>query len=328
MLSTPGSVIHRFREQGPNAQFVPEPTRVLGIPNSRHGAALRKDAAASLGEHVLAATLRDGLLAQPWRGVVIDGRRTLDPLTRASAALLACGPGAVLSRETAAALHGCTVVQSPEVHVTVPYSRWVRSRSGLIVHHDRFVDDDVETCHGMPVMELELAIADLLCTQRRWVALACLDQALAGRSDQQVGAFVAAVDRRLAVRDDRRGILQAESLLCLGTSGADSPQESRLRLLVIDAGFPIPVTQHRILTLSGELIYKLDIAWPELRIALEYDGYEAHEGREEYDSERDRRMVGRGWRVIRVRKEDLVNPEPFLAQLRQAFADRHFSIST
>lgn len=266
------------------------------------------------------------MLAQPWRGVVVDGRRALDPLTRASAALFACGPGAVLSRETAASLQGCTVVRSPEVHVTVPYSRWVRRKSGLIVHHDRFADEDVESCQGMPVMELGLAIADVLCTQRRWVALACLDQALAGRSDSEVRAFVAAVGRRLEKRDDRRGIRQAESLLCLGTSGAESPQESRLRLLAIDAGFPIPATQHRIVTLNGQLIYKLDIAWPELRIALEYDGYEAHEGREEYDAERDRRMVGRGWRIIRVRNEDFLNPEPLLAQLRQAFAERNFSL--
>lgn len=305
----------------------PHSAWVFGIPNSDHGAARRADVAAAVGERVLRGAVRDGVVAAPWRGVVVDGRRVLDPITRAAAALLVCGRDAVVSHHTAAALHGCTAADDVNVHVTVPYSSWVRSKSGLAVHHDRFSADDVVSRHGLRTFIVEVAIAELLCIATRWVALACLDQALAGRSDSQVGEFIAAVDQRLAVRDNRRGIRVAESLICLGTSGAESPQESRLRLAVIDAGFPNPVTQHPVRTLAGDLLYRIDIAWPELRIGLEYDGYEAHEGRAEYDAERDRRLAARGWRIIRVRREDFVNPARFLAVLRQAFADRHFSIS-
>jgi hypothetical protein len=279
-----------------------------------------------LGERVVRGALRDGVLAQPWRGVVVDGKRNLHPLTRAAAGLLAGGAGAVLSRNTAAALQGCTAATSVDVHITVPYTNWVRSKPGLVVHHDRFDEDEVILRDGLPVLPLVAAVTDLLCAETRWVALACLDQALAGLSDIEAGAFIADVDRRLVDRDDRRGIRAAEGLLCLGTGLAESPQESRLRLLVTDSGFPNPVPQHKIVTLDGRLLFRLDLAWPELRIALEYDGYEAHEGRQRNDAERDLQMAGRGWQVIRVRKGDLADPAPFLGALRQAFRERRYPL--
>lgn len=287
-----------------------------------HCVARRADAVSQLGKYAVEAALRNGSLIQPWRGVVIDARRALDPLTRAAAAVLACGEEAALSRQTAAAIHGCSAALTKDVHVTMPYSHWVRSKPELVVHHDRFSEDDVETLCELPVLALDLTIAELLCTERRWLALAYLDQVLLGASDQRVEEFVSAVAARLARRDDRRGIHNARFLLGLGVNGAESPQESRLRLLVVDAGFPVPVCQYRILTLSGDLLYKLDLAWPELRLGLEYDGVEAHEGREQHDAERDRRLAARGWQIIRVRKADFVDPTRLIDELRRAFADR------
>ncbi|TNC20704.1 DUF559 domain-containing protein [Amycolatopsis alkalitolerans] len=299
---------------------------VFGIPNSEHGAARRRDVANALGERALRGALKDGVFVQLWRGIVVDGKRVLDPVTRASAALLLAGKDAVLSRNTAAVLHGLTAAEAFEVHVTVPYSSWVRSTTGLVVHHGRFTGEDVVTRYGLPVFSLDAVITELLCGEVRWKALACLDQALAGLSDRNTKALLDAVDLHLMHRDDRRGVRIAESLLALGVRGAESPQESRLRLVITDAGFPNPVTQHPIFTLSGELLYRLDLAWPELRIGVEYDGYEAHEGRDDYDSERDRRLAGRGWRIVRVRKEDLAEPARFLAELRLAFSERRYPL--
>lgn len=301
---------------------------VLSIGQFEHGVARRQDAAALLGEYRLRAALREGVVVQLWRGVVVDGARALDPVTRATAAILACGPRATISHRSAAGLHGCTVAAGTTVHVTVPYGSAVRSRSGLVVHHGDLRAADSETLHGLPVTVLDHAVTEVLCGERpRWIALACLDQALAGRGDADAMAFRRAVAARLAARDSNRGIRVAEALLSLGTTGADSPQESRLRLLIVDAGFPVPETQHRILNLAGVLVYKLDIAWPELMIGVEFDGFAAHEGREEYDAERDRRLAARGWRTIRVRKADLANPGPFLAELRRAFAQRGARLS-
>jgi very-short-patch-repair endonuclease len=94
------------------------------------------------------------------------------------------------------------------------------------------------------------------------------------------------------------------------------------RLLVVEAGFPIPEAQYEIFTIDGRPLYVLDIAWPEVRIALEYDGYAAHEGRESQDTDRDDRMAGRGWITVRATHADLRDPSRVIDELRAAFAKR------
>lgn len=288
----------------------------------RHGAAKRSDLLHALGEQAVRSALRHGLLSQPWRGVVMDTARSLDTVTRCAAGLLAAGPGAVVSHGTAAVLHGCDAAETGELHVTVPYGSTARSRGGLIVHRDRFGDDDVELRYGLPVLSLAPTLVELLCVERRWVALATVDQALAAVPDDRAGALVQSISDRLTLRDDRRGVPGAQALLQLATGAAESPQESRLRLLVVDAGFPVPTPQFQVLDLRGRLLYVFDLAWPDVKIALEYDGYEAHEDRSAYDAERDRRMAERGWLTVRVRKEQLASPEPVLNELWRAFEKR------
>lgn len=296
-------------------------------PHFDHGVALRQDAIALLGQSQVRAALRDGVLVQPWRGVVVDGHDALAPVTHAAAALLHCGPDAVLSHATAAALHGCDAASTHAVHVTVPYPSKVRSKAGLIVHHGDIRAVDVTKMHGLRAVELDHAVAEVLCGTKRWRALACLDQALAASPEGGEQFFRAAVGERLDERDSSRGVRVAASLLRLGDRGAESPQESRMRLVVVDAGLPVPVTQYPIVDLRGVVRYRLDLGWEAPRIGLEYDGVEAHEGREEYDAARDQALAARGWLIIRVRAADLVRPERFLSELWQAFARRGVRLS-
>ncbi|HEV8559359.1 MAG TPA: DUF559 domain-containing protein [Actinophytocola sp.] len=288
-----------------------------------HGAQLRRDLVARFGEHAVRVALRDGLLDQPWRGVFVPRDRATRLETRAAAALLAVRGQAVLSGRTAAALHGCTAAEGDsDIHVTVPYECRADRRPGLMVHHDRFVEADITTRMGMPVLVLDLVIADLLCTEPRRLAFACADQALAALPANQRGTFRAEVDDRLITRDDRRGTRRAEVLLALATGLAESPPESWMRLLVADAGFPLPEPQFEVRDLEGRLVYRLDMAWPEFRVALEYDGYEAHEGRAEADADRDRRLGARGWTVVRATAQDLRKPDRVLGELRRVLAAR------
>ncbi|HEV2783886.1 MAG TPA: DUF559 domain-containing protein [Actinophytocola sp.] len=290
-----------------------------------HHARRRSDLAAELGEHGLRAALRSGALKQLWPGVIVPGLRALELPTRAAAALLFAGEGAVLSGPTAAQLYGCTAATGTDVHVTVPYSRWVRRRPGLVVHHDRFAEEDVGTVLGMPVLALDFVIAELLCTAPKRLALACADQAVALAGAEEGWDFLGAVQDRLVYRDDRRGTLRAAVLLGLATGKAESPPESWLRLLVADAGYPLPEPQYEVRDLDGRVVYRLDLAWPELRIALEYDGYEAHEHRESQDAERDARLRARGWMVIRARAEDMRDSARLLGELAKAFGVRRYA---
>ncbi|GAA2781258.1 hypothetical protein [Saccharopolyspora taberi] len=199
-------------------------------PNTRtssvidHGAMTRPDAERLFGAADLDAALRDRSWVEPWPGVVVPGDREHDPRTRASAALLRAGPTAVLSGATAAAMHGCTAAADDIVHVTIPYYREKRSSPGLVIHQSWVREDDVVELDGLRVHALDVAIADLLCTGPQRMALACLEQALAGLGEQ-APRFRALVEERLARRRDRRGTKQAAGLLGLAWSKPPVPGE-------------------------------------------------------------------------------------------------------
>lgn len=282
----------------------------------------RDDFRAVLGDWGLRSQLADGRLRELWPGVLVLRHRVFDPLVRADAALRYAGPDGALTGRTAAWLQGCPAAVSPTVHVLVPYSRWVRSLQGLVVHHGRNTGADVVQVQGLRVVALEAAITGLLCTDSRRTALALADQAAAQLPATERAAFCARIADRLAARPDRRGTVRATGLLELVTGKADSPPESWLRLLVVEAGFPPPVMQYEVVDLRGRVRWVLDQCWPELRIALEYDGHEAHEERSVDDAARDADLERRGWIVVHVRAADLQNPDRFLRKLWDVYRRR------
>jgi very-short-patch-repair endonuclease len=102
-----------------------------------------------------------------------------------------------------------------------------------------------------------------------------------------------------------RGVRQLRNLLPLVDSGAASPRESRLRLLLIDNGFPVPETQIPILD-GGVAFAYLDMGWRHMQLAVEYDGDQHRTDRPQYvkDMRRLPRIEKKGWEVIRVIAED------------------------
>ncbi|MGW5705861.1 DUF559 domain-containing protein [Amycolatopsis japonica] len=288
----------------------------------RHGAVSRSEADEVLGRRLVLEGLATGVLVQPWRGVVVHAADSLKLATRAQAALLVVGQPAALSGATALALHGISAVEDTRIHVTVPYSRRVKSKPGLAVHQADFRPSDVIELDGLPMFSLDLALADFLCTGDKRTAFAALDEAMRGLLPDHVRTLHANVRDRIVDRRDRRGIHRAVMLLDLATGKADSPPESILRLIVVEAGFPVPEAQYEITTIEGRTLYVLDMAWPARRIALEYDGFASHEERRDYDSERDARMAGRGWITIRASAEDLRDPRRVLSELTKAFERR------
>ena len=293
-----------------------------------HGAHQRHDLVRQFGERRFQAALRGGEVVPLWTGVVVETPRLLDPLTRAAAAQLTAGPRAALCGVTAAHLYGCECVASPTVHIVVPYGRAVRSRHGLVAHHGRFIPEDVEQIDGLRVLALDRVIADLLCILpwrgRASDALAVLDQSLRlARPDHET--FRKAVGARLEERPDNRGTVRARGLLDLGSERAESPPESRLRLVLIEHGFPLPEVNWAITTPDGRELVRLDLAWPGLRICVEYDGWAAHAGREAEDAARAAELRRHGWIVIRVAVGDQRSIAEMLSALRTAFAKRGYT---
>jgi hypothetical protein len=293
----------------------------------RHGAVLRSEADKILGRRVVLEGLRSGVLAQPWRGVIVHAADLLNLPTRAQAALMAVGQPAALSGATSLALHGISAVDDLDVHITVPYPRRTRSRPGLVVHRAAFQASDTTELDGLTMFSLELALADFLCDGDKRTAFAALDEALHGLAPDHCRVLRDNVRDRIVDRVDKRGIHRAQMLLALATGKAESPPESIFRLIVVEAGFPVPEAQYEVTTIDGRRLYVLDIAWPAVRIALEYDGFAAHEERRDYDSERDARMAARGWITIRAGAADLRDPRRVLTELLEAFKRRSAQVA-
>jgi hypothetical protein len=118
--------------------------------------------------------------------------------------------------------------------------------------------------------------------------------------------------------------MHSPSVTRLASPRAESAPESWTRMLLIESGFPLSEVNFSLLSSSGRELYRLDLAWPHLRIAVEYDGHASHAGREAEDEAREDDLCKRGWIVVRARSADLVDPTRFLTELRAAFARRGY----
>jgi hypothetical protein len=217
---------------------------VLTLPAECRGPQTYAEFRSALGRRTLDRLRADGRIRQIW-GVLVPRELLLDPDTRAAAALLAAGPTAALTGLTAAWLQGCPAAATPVVHVAVPYSSSLRTQEGLVVHQGRRLLNEVIEERGLRTVEVEVAITELLCTDLAKRALAVADQAAALIPERERSAFRERIADRLATRADRRGTARAGALLCLITGRADSPPESWLKLLVLEAGFPPPWSSSR-----------------------------------------------------------------------------------
>lgn len=299
---------------------------MLELPNGLHGAFERKQLLATFGRAGLAAAVREGRLVPYGRQVLLDRRYIAEFRCRCAAALLAIGPDSVLCGHSAALLYGCTAADSRVVHTLVGYHRRSRAPGGVVVHRANHSDQDIVRIDGLRVLVLDIVLADLLCRAPRNIALGCADQALAMTAEQQRAEFRAELAARIAERPDPRGRRRGEVLLDLATGLPESPLESSLLLKLFDAGFPLPEPQYVVRALDGREVWRLDFAWPKLKIALEYDGYEAHEHRRTWDAEREADLRRRGWLLVRAGASDMRDGARLLAELRAGFVARGMHI--
>jgi hypothetical protein len=285
------------------------------LPKSLHGAYQRQQLVDRLGRKGLERAVAEGRLISYSRNVLVAREHMLNFRTRCAAALLLAGSNAVLSHETSAFLYGCTAASQDPIHVLKPYGRKLRPRPGLVVHQGQFEVADISEVDGLRCLVLDATITELLCRGDRATALACADQALAFASAAERAEIKADIACRIAERTDSRGRQQGSFLLDLATGLPESPPESWLLLKIVDAGLPVPEPQFVVRDINGREIWRLDFAWPDARLALEYDGYAAHAEKGDADASRDEDLRRRGWTVIRADVSDLRDPTRLLARL-------------
>ena len=126
--------------------------------------------------------------------------------------------------------------------------------------------------------------------------------------------------RALAAALRGRDSARARSACALADGLAGSPQETRLRLLVHRSGLPRPVAQHRV-TWGGRDVARVDFAWPDRKVAVEYDGlWHAEPGQFAKDRGRLNRLREAGWTVVFVTAADLHRPTELIARIAAALA--------
>jgi hypothetical protein len=243
------------------------------------------------------AELRTGNLERIWQGIYCCGEPT-DEL-RLRGLDLSCGIAVPVCLGTAAAMYGFDTEEPADLHVLSPPGSRLRSTDGLVVH--RRDGAPLVTVGDRPATSPAWTAVEVTRSLRRPRILATLDAALRSRRCTRPELWRMAADQA-----GRRGIVAVRDLIPLADGRAESPMESEARLAMIDGGLPIPELQYEILDGNGEL-RRVDFAWPEYRVAVEYDGLDWHSGADAMrrDRRRTAALMDVGWVVIAIVFEDV-----------------------
>ncbi|MGE5694448.1 MAG: hypothetical protein ACM4D3_04190 [Candidatus Sericytochromatia bacterium] len=228
-------------------------------------------------------------------------RRSVEPtlLDKTVAAWLWSEKRATIAGLAAAAVHGSRWIDDREPVELI--WRNCNPPSGLLVHNERVADDEIEDADGLPVTTPARTAFDLARRLPRNQAVARLDALMYATPFSVEDVLMLAKRYRGA-----RGLRRLRATLPLVDGGAASPQETRLRLLFVDNGFPLPTTQIPVVDEHGSLVRMLDMGWEDFMVAAEYDGDQHRTSRWQYakDMRVHRKLAAIGWDVIRVIAED------------------------
>lgn len=242
---------------------------------------------------------------RPIRGAYLRSDVELTEIARAQVAALVMGPTAVLCDRTAAWVLGVDCMAYAELDAPPPLESCVlrghepTERPEVVGRTRDLREEDIVVIGGVRVTSPLRTAADLLCLLPRRQALAAADALM------RVQGFSAADLRRLLVRYfRRRGVIQARNLAPLVDGRSESAGESWTRLEIIDHGLGIPQPQVWV-NVDGVPAYRLDLAYPHARIAIEYDGEDHHTSPADRRRDEVRRawLRAHGWRVIVVTKD-------------------------
>jgi hypothetical protein len=218
---------------------------------------------------------------------------------RISAAWLWSGRAATIVGAAASALHGAKWIPE-DVPVELNHCN-TRPPRGVLTRRDALLDGETQTLDGRIVTTPERTAFDIGRRGAVHSAVVRLD-ALA----RATGFKVDDVLRVAKCHPRSPGLRRLETALELLDPGAESPRESYLRLLLIDAGLPRPQTQIPVLGVDGIPLAYLDLGWEEYMVAVEYDGDHHRTDRRQYvkDIRRLEMLERMGWIIVRVVAED------------------------
>jgi hypothetical protein len=255
-----------------------------------------------------------------YRNVYVPNGVELTAVDRAYAAWLWSGRTATLVGHSAAALLGSRWIPV-DAPVEVAHSRRV-APSGIKVRSDELRADEVRTIDGIACTTAARTAYDL---GRRLP----LENAVI-RIDALLNATAAT---RRSVHDicqchaGARGVRRLRTALDLVDAGAESPQETRLRLLLVQSGLPRPATQIPVTNQWGRVVRRIDMGWQEWMVGAEYDGEQHFTNPDDYSKDivRLEFLAAKGWAIVRVSAKQLRHQRAaVVARVRLALRQRGF----
>jgi hypothetical protein len=233
---------------------------------------------------------------------------------RIEGAWLRSGRRGVVAGIAASALHGAQWVDDGiPIELIWPNTRPPR---GVVARDETLGGDELTRVGGIPVTTLARTAYDLGRHLPRGQAVARLD-ALMRATPFSIEDVLLLAKRYPGAR----GLRRLREVLPLMDAGAASPKETWLRLLLIDAGLPIPTTQIPVVD-RYRTVAVLDMGWEKYMVAVEYDGDHHRSDRGQYvrDQRRLRKLTELGWIIIRVISED--RPDDVVVRVREALLAR------
>jgi hypothetical protein len=244
-----------------------------------------------------------------WREVELSHRdRCL------AASMYLDGRGAISGRDAATLWGADVLLRGAPIEATVSLETRLRAPRGLSVVRSPLPAGDVTSWAGIPITTPGRTAFDLARRMPIVEAVVCIDAMLAARL-----VAVEDLERSARARPGWTGLPQLSKVLLLCDAKAESPQESRLRLILIAGGLPRPVTQYEVRAPNGMFVARLDLAYPQHKLGVEYEG-DHHRGRGAYQS--DLRRINNlrtcGWTVLRFVAADLWDHVKLVATVRSA----------
>ena len=272
----------------------------------RHHATITWPAARALDipRQTLATWHERGRLDRPAPGVyTVAG----SPPTWHQRVAVATGSGAAwASHRTAAALRALDGFPRRQVEVVTPYGRR-RKRSTWTVHESRVLRGvDLDEVDGIPCTSVARTVLDLPAVAPAVLVAQALDHACR----RWPGMLDLITQRHLELgRRGRKGTRLITAMLDERHGRGrftDSGFEAATLRLVQAVGLPEPVLQHRVR--DGDFVAFIDLAWPDIRWALECDSLAHHSGKRahEWDRARRRRLKRLGWETVEVTYDQVV----------------------
>jgi very-short-patch-repair endonuclease len=261
---------------------------------------------------------RRKLQGTSWRrlsvGVYVWTGLSETPWLRLEAVRSRLPSAAAFSGRTAAWLHGLELTPGDDpIEITLPRASGVSARVGVTVRRSNLKRGEVVTREGVPTTSILRTLFDLGQRLELVEAVVAVDRAL-----QLELVTQAQLDSWMAGRRGSKGIVRFRQIADLAEPGAESPMETRLRLLLMLAGLPRPQTQVRLHDDRGRFLGRVDLFYPASRLAIEYDGGTHRDSLIE-DNRRQNALLSAGFRLLRFTSAEVLRaPERVIAQVRAA----------